>query len=151
MGEVSLLELLEIEGAGELLEGHGEEGHGVDELDPVAGEADDLAAIADHFRGNSLLLQMVQDELPIKALGVVGHHQRTGVVWVEEPGTEVFEGCGTFEDLLVVIVTARAVSELRVATVEADFLRHAEVHLNNFKKILERCKRNFFLKHYSVK
>ena len=136
MGEVAFLELLEVECARELFESHGEEGHGVDDLDSVAAEADDLSAVADDFRLHCLLLQMVQDELSVEPLGVVSHDEGVGVVGVEEPLAKVLERRRAFEDLLMVVAAAGAVPEVgHVAAVETDLLSDAEVDLKQYQSV----------------
>ena len=135
MRKVSFLQLLEAESPRELLEGHWEEAHGVNDLDSIAAQADDFSPIADHLWSHSLLLQVVQDELAIKALGIVSHDQGTSIAGMEEPLAEVLESVGALEDLLLVFSTAGAVAKGRVAAVEADLLSHTEVHLNKINHI----------------
>ena len=94
MGKVAFFQLCEAEGLGEIRQMHGNKTERIDKFDVQLcyGEGKDLCATSYHFWSNAILVEILEDKVPIVSLEIMGDEGRAGVLFLEDALTELVFG-----------------------------------------------------------
>ena len=94
VGKVAFFQLCEAEGLGEIRQMHGNKTERIDKFDVQLcyGEGKDLCATSYHFWSNAILVEILEDKVPIVSLEIMGDEGRAGVLFLEDALTELVFG-----------------------------------------------------------
>ena len=94
VGKVAFFQLCEAEGLGEIRQMHGNKTERIDKFDVQLwyGEGKDLCATSNHFGSNAILVEILEDKVPIVSLEIMGDEGRASVLFLEDPLTELVFG-----------------------------------------------------------
>ena len=103
VGKVAFSQLCDAEGLGEICQTHGNNTERIDKFDVQLwyGEGKDLCATSNHIGSNAILVEMLEDKVPIISLEIMGDEGHAGVLFLEDPLTELVFGIGPRKHELV--------------------------------------------------
>ena len=94
VGNAAFFQLCKAEGLGEIRQTHGNKTERIDKFDVQLcyGEGKDLCATSNHFGSNAILVEILEDKVPMVSLEIMGDEGRAGVLFLEDPLTGLVFG-----------------------------------------------------------